>query len=101
MSAAQKHVRRILERIEQSYAEPITLHSLAAELHRQGAYLGGMFRRMVGMSVHQWLTTVRLDRASDADSRRREGRAGIAARRLSQQKEFLSTVQAAIRHDAD
>ena len=64
MSAAQKHVRRILDRIEQSYAEPITLHSLAAELHRQGAYLGGMFRRMVGMSVHQWLTTVRLDRAS-------------------------------------
>jgi AraC-like DNA-binding protein len=64
MSAAQKHVRQILDRIEQSYAEPITLRSLAAELHRQGAYLGGMFRRMVGMSVHQWLTTVRLDRAS-------------------------------------
>jgi AraC-like DNA-binding protein len=63
-SAAQEHVRRMLDRIEQSYSEPITLRSLAAELHRQSAYLGGMFRRMVGMSVHQWLTTVRLDRAS-------------------------------------
>lgn len=64
VSAAQEHVRRMLDRIEQSYSEPITLRSLAAELHRQSAYLGGMFRRMVGMSVHQWLTTVRLDRAS-------------------------------------
>jgi AraC-like DNA-binding protein/two-component sensor histidine kinase len=63
-SVAQEHVRRMLDRIEQSYSEPITLRSLAAELHRQSAYLGGMFRRMVGVSVHQWLTTVRLDRAS-------------------------------------
>lgn len=63
-SAAQEHVRRILDRIEESYSEPITLRSLAAELHRQSAYLGGMFRRTVGMSVHQWLTAVRLDRAS-------------------------------------
>jgi AraC-like DNA-binding protein len=64
MSATQEHVRRMLDRIEQSYSEPITLRSLATELHRQSAYLGGMFRRVVGMSVHQWLTTVRLDRAS-------------------------------------
>jgi AraC-like DNA-binding protein/two-component sensor histidine kinase len=62
--AAQEHVRRMLDRIEQSYSEPITLRSLSAELHRQSAYLGGMFRRVVGMSVHDWLTTVRLDRAS-------------------------------------
>ncbi len=54
----------MLDRIEQSYSEPITLRSLAAELHRQSAYLGAMFRRVVGMSVHQWLTNVRLDRAS-------------------------------------
>jgi len=63
-SAGEEHVRRMLDRIERSYAEPITLRSLAAELHRQSAYLGGMFRRVVGMSVHQWLTNVRLDRAS-------------------------------------
>ena len=62
--AAHEHVRRMLDRIEQSYSEPITLRSLASELHRQSAYLGGMFRREVGMSVHQWLTTVRLERAS-------------------------------------
>ena len=64
MSAAQLHVRRMLDRIEQSYSEPITLQSLAAELHRQGAYLGATFRREVGVSMRQWLTSVRLDHAS-------------------------------------
>lgn len=63
MSAAQLHVRHMLDRIEQSYSEPITLHSLASELHRQAAYLGAMFRREVGVSMHQWLTRVRLDHA--------------------------------------
>jgi two-component system response regulator YesN len=64
MSAAQLHVRHMMDRIEQSYSEPITLHSLAAELHRQGAYLGAMFRREVGVPMRQWLTSVRLDHAA-------------------------------------
>jgi two-component system response regulator YesN len=64
MSAAQVHVRQMMDRIEQSYSEPITLHSLAAELHRQGAYLGAMFRREIGVPMRQWLTSVRLDHAA-------------------------------------
>jgi two-component system response regulator YesN len=64
MSAAQIHVRRMLDRIEQSFSEPITLRSLAAELHRQDAYLGTVFRREVGVPMHEWLTTVRLNHAS-------------------------------------
>src|SRR4029453_11725825 len=64
MSVTQLHVRRMLDRIEQSYAEPITLHSLAAELHRQGACLGTMFRREVGVPMHCWLTEVRLGHAA-------------------------------------
>src|SRR4030095_9647738 len=39
MSAAQMHVRHMLDRIEHSYSEPITLRSLSAELQRQSAYL--------------------------------------------------------------
>jgi AraC-like DNA-binding protein len=65
MSAAQVHVRRMLDRIEQNYAEPITLHSLAIELHRQSAYLGAVFRREVGVSMREWLTSVRLAHASE------------------------------------
>jgi YesN/AraC family two-component response regulator len=64
MPAAQVHVRHMMDRIEQSYAEPITLHSLADELHRQGAYLGAMFRREIGVPMRQWLTSVRLDHAA-------------------------------------
>jgi YesN/AraC family two-component response regulator len=64
MSAAQVHVRRMLDRIEHSYAEPITLRSLASELHRQSAYLGAMFRREVGVPMREWLTSVRLAHAS-------------------------------------
>ena len=64
MAAAQAHVRHMLDRIEQSYSEPITLHSLAAELHRQGAYLGAMFRREIGVPMRLWLTNVRLGHAA-------------------------------------
>ena len=64
MSAAQLHVRRMLDRIEQSYSEPITLQWFAADLHRQGAHLGAMFRREVGVPMREWLTRVRLDHAA-------------------------------------
>jgi two-component system response regulator YesN len=55
----------MLDVIEQSYAEPITLHTFAAMLNRQSSYLGYLFRKEVGMSVHQRLTQLRLDRAAE------------------------------------
>ena len=64
MSTAQRHVRRILDLIAQSYSEPITLQVLAGALDRQASYLGAVFRREMGVSVRQCLTRVRLDRAS-------------------------------------
>ena len=64
MSAAQLHVRRMIDLIEHSYSDPITLHFLATELNRQAAYLGALFRREVGVSARQWVTRVRLDHAT-------------------------------------
>lgn len=64
MSAAHLHVSRMLDVIETSYAERITLNSLASMLNRQSAYLGQLFRREVGMTVRQWVTRVRLDHAT-------------------------------------
>jgi two-component system, response regulator YesN len=64
MSTAQLHVRRILDFIEQSYSQPVTLRMLAGTLDRQASYLGALFRRETGLSVRQFLTRVRLDRAS-------------------------------------
>ena len=58
------HVRRILDVIEQSYSEHITLQTLGTILDRQSAYLGHLFRKEVGMTVRQRVTQVRLERAS-------------------------------------
>jgi two-component system response regulator YesN len=54
----------MIDLIEQSYSDPITLHFLATALNRQAAYLGALFRREVGVSVRQWVTRVRLDHAT-------------------------------------
>ena len=58
------HVRRMLDVIETSYADRITLHTLSTSLNRQSAYLGHLFRKEVGMTVRQCLTRVRLQRAA-------------------------------------
>jgi AraC-like DNA-binding protein len=65
VSVMQAHVKRMLDVIEQSYAERITLHTFAAMLNRQSSYLGHLFRQEVGMTVHQRLTRVRLDHAAE------------------------------------
>jgi len=54
----------MLDVIEQSYADRITLDSLSALLDRQSAYLGHLFRKEVGMTVRQWVTLVRLQHAA-------------------------------------
>src|SRR5258705_8376386 len=59
------HVRRILDVIEESYAERITLNSLGKMIDRQSAYLGHLFRKEVGMTVRQWVTQVRLEHAAE------------------------------------
>ena len=58
------HVRHMLDVIETSYADRITLHTLSATLNRQSAYLGQLFRKEVGMTVRQCVTRVRLQRAA-------------------------------------
>jgi two-component system, response regulator YesN len=58
------HVRRMLDVIETSYADRITLHTLSATLNRQSAYLGHLFRKEVGMTVRQCVTRARLQHAA-------------------------------------
>jgi two-component system response regulator YesN len=54
----------MLDVIEKSYSERITLHTLSRTLNRQSSYLGQVFRREVGMTVRQWVTRVRLEHAA-------------------------------------
>jgi YesN/AraC family two-component response regulator len=54
----------MLDFIEGSYADHITLNSLGKMIDRQSAYLGHLFRKEVGMTVRQWVTQVRLEHAA-------------------------------------
>jgi len=56
-------VRRMLDVIENHYAQAVTLRTLSALTGRQPAYLGRVFRREVGASVRNYLTHVRLQQA--------------------------------------
>ena len=58
------HVRRMLDVMEQSYAERITLEALGRALGRQAAYLGQLFRKEMGMPVREWVTQRRIERAA-------------------------------------
>jgi AraC-like DNA-binding protein len=42
----------------------ILSRTLAQTRDRQAAYFGQIFRKQVGMTVHQWITRVRLDHAA-------------------------------------
>jgi AraC-like DNA-binding protein len=49
--------------IEERYAEPLTLDVLAMAVGRSKRHLGAVFQQEFGLSVHQYLTRVRLNRA--------------------------------------
>ena len=58
-------VKRIAELIEEHYRDPLTLKSLAAAVGRHDHALAAMFRRERGMTVREYLTRVRIRRATD------------------------------------
>lgn len=51
--------------IDDRYAEPLQLQSLADAVGRSKRYLGTLFHEEVGMTTHEYLTRVRLRRALD------------------------------------
>jgi len=58
-------VRRMLDEIDRDYADIVTLRTLGAVIGRQPAYLGHVFRTALGVTVHERMTRVRLDRAAE------------------------------------
>lgn len=57
-------VQRMVDLIEKAYSEKITLNTVAAALRTKPDYLGRVFRAVVGMSVHEYVTRVRLEQAA-------------------------------------
>jgi PAS domain S-box-containing protein len=58
------HVQRMLDEIHQHYAGRLNLGTLAKTLGRQAAYLGRLFHDEVGVTVHDYVTGVRVDQAA-------------------------------------
>lgn len=58
-------VKRMLDLIQSSYAQVVTLRTLGATLERQPAHLGSMFRKELGITARECLTRVRLERATE------------------------------------
>ena len=56
-------VTRMVEVIENEYADIVTLRRLATDLRRQPAYLGRVFLKETGLTMREYLTRVRLDHA--------------------------------------
>ena len=51
--------------IDDHYAEPLTLDRLASEMGRSKRYLVSSFRQQTGVTVHAYLTSVRVRRAME------------------------------------
>jgi AraC-like DNA-binding protein len=56
-------VRQAKSIIDARYAEPLTLQDLASAIGRSKRHLGALFGEQVGLTVHQYVTRVRLRHA--------------------------------------
>ncbi len=59
------YVFQIKERIDQHYKDSITAEEIAEELHISSYYLMHLFKESEGMTFNQYLTKVRIDKASE------------------------------------
>jgi AraC-like DNA-binding protein len=67
--AAEQHLedliwlRRVRDRIDREYAEPLDVEALARGAHMSAGHLSREFRRAFGESVYSYLMTRRIERA--------------------------------------
>jgi transcriptional regulator GlxA family with amidase domain len=58
-------INKITRYISLHYAEKLTVKNLAAQVRLNADYFGRMFRHETGMSLHQYLTQIRIKNAED------------------------------------
>ncbi len=61
-----KRIARVVERINASYTRRITLAEIAESEFVSEAWLSRLFRKEMGVSFMQYITTLRLEKAADA-----------------------------------
>jgi AraC-like DNA-binding protein len=57
-------VQRMVDVIEHSFGERMTLSTVSAAVRGRPVELGRLFRTLIGMSVHEYVTRVRLEHAA-------------------------------------
>ena len=60
---AHHYIQKALLYMNEYYKEPLTLSSVASEIHISACYLSDLFSRIVGSRFVEYLTRLRLDRA--------------------------------------
>jgi two-component system response regulator YesN len=64
-SQGEKHVRQMLDYVQQHGHRPINLNELAQAMKLNASYLSALFSEMTGVPFHQFLKEVRLAKAKD------------------------------------
>lgn len=73
-------IRRVLAYVEQHYAEKLTLEQLADYAQYNRTYISTLFKQMVGVNFHEYLTRVRFQHALNDLALTRDGVTEIALR---------------------
>lgn len=60
-----KLVHQVCQIIDRTYHEPITIQSLSGQVYLSPNYLRSIFRDKTGMTIHDYLTRIRLEKAKE------------------------------------
>ncbi|MGG6310844.1 response regulator [Paenibacillus macerans] len=60
-----KLVNQVCRIIDRTYHEPITINSLSSQVYLSPNYLRSIFRDKTGMTIHDYLTRIRLEKAKE------------------------------------
>lgn len=65
MDKNSKLVHQVRKLIDQNYDQPLTINSLSDQVYLSPNYLRSIFKDKTGMTIHDYLTRIRLDKAKE------------------------------------
>lgn len=91
-------VERVVEAIERRYSEPLTLDALARHVCSARGHVASQFRRETGLTIHRYLTRVRIRHAAELLSRGEKVEAVMLMVGYHSKKSFYSQFRAHTGH---
>lgn len=65
MDKNTKLVHKVRSVIDQNFDQPITINSLSDQVYLSPNYLRSIFKDKTGITIHDYLTRIRLDKATE------------------------------------